>query len=61
MFTAFTTPFARLPRALDTGLLSLPASPSHHSHWDTEAFWDLIWEPDRVVGRGNQEGGAGLA
>lgn len=45
-------------RALDTGLLSLLASPSHHSHGDTEAFSDLVWEPDRVVGHGNQEGGA---
>lgn len=61
MFTAFTTPFTRLLRALDMGLLSLLASPSHHSHWDTEAFWGLIWEPDKVVGRGSQEGGAKLA
>lgn len=43
------------------GLLSLLASPSHYSRWDTEAFWGLIWEPDRVVGCGNQEGGAKLA
>lgn len=69
MFTALTTPFscppahlpACPPRALDKGLLSLLASPSYHSHWHTEAFWGLIWEPDRVVGRGNQEGGAKLA
>lgn len=62
MFTAFTIPLAHpLPRALDTGLLSLLASPSHHSHWDTEAFWGLIREPDRVVEHGDQEGGAKLA
>lgn len=61
MFTASTTPFTRLLRALDMGLLSLLASPSHYSRWDTEAFWGLIWEPDRVVGCGNQEGGAKLA
>lgn len=51
----------RTPRALDTGLLSLLASLSHHSHWDTEAFWGLMQEPDRVVRHGNQEGGAKLA
>lgn len=51
----------RTPRALDTGLLSLLASPSHHSHWDTETFWGLIQEPDRVVRRGNQEAGTKLA
>lgn len=42
----------------DRALLSLLASPSHRSHWDTEACRDLIWEPDRMVGPGNQEGGA---
>lgn len=49
------------PRALDPGLLSLLASPSHHSHWDTVTFWGLIQEPDRVVRHGDQEGGAKLA
>lgn len=59
MFTAFTP--LHTPRALDMGLLSLLASLSHHSHWDTEAFWGLMQEPDRVVRHGNQEGGAKLA
>lgn len=43
------------------GMLSLLTSPSHHSHWDTEAFWGLIREPDTAVRHGNQEGGAKLA
>lgn len=55
MFTAFSVLFTL--RALDMGLLSLLASPSHHSHWDTETCLRPDTETRQSGGTTWQSGG----